>query len=129
MEEDLKNKLKDVGFINDSAYDGEDEVAKYYEKGNIPSTEELVADINYFLEGYSQLGHYNGDYIKWCLINGYIHFYLMNTQNIIYKEKYNEIKVGNATEIGINSVILKNDNTNKHKTPKTFFINTPSKSD
>ena len=25
-------------------------VAKYYEKGNIPSTEELVADINYFLE-------------------------------------------------------------------------------
>lgn len=68
---------------------------------------DTLEDINYFLEGYSQLGHYNGDYIKWCLINGYIHFYLMNTQNVTYKEKIKQlIKEVNNTDF---NKLIKNE--------------------
>ena len=37
-----------------------------------------IEDIFIFLRGYKQYGNYDGDKLKWCLINGYLHFYLMN---------------------------------------------------
>lgn len=46
-----------------------------------------ISDIKELLKGYSQIGKYNKDYLKWCLINGYCHFYLMNMNNKTYKEK------------------------------------------
>lgn len=46
-----------------------------------------IEDINKFLEGYKSVGSYNLDNLKWCLINGYCHFYLMNTSNIEYKNE------------------------------------------
>ena len=33
---------------------------------------------NAFLEGYKSIGKYNDKKLKWCLINGMLHFYLMN---------------------------------------------------
>lgn len=44
-------------------------------------------DIKYFLEGYKTIGEYNTNDLKWCLINGYCHFYLMNICNEKYKEQ------------------------------------------
>jgi len=35
-------------------------------------------DIKSFLEGYNSNGKYNSELLKWCLINGSMHFYLMN---------------------------------------------------
>lgn len=46
-----------------------------------------IEDINDFLKGYSSVGNYDIDKFKWCLINGYCHFYLMNKNNNDYKEK------------------------------------------
>lgn len=45
------------------------------------------SDIQAFLKGYNLKGNYNNKTLKWCLINGYCHFYLMNCSNIKYKEK------------------------------------------
>ncbi len=44
-------------------------------------------DINKFLEGYKSIGNYDYKKFKWCLINGYCHFYLMNMNNEEYKIK------------------------------------------
>ena len=46
-------------------------------------------DINSFLEGYKSENNYNEDKLKWCLINGSMHFYLMNRKkdNKEYLEK------------------------------------------
>ena len=35
-------------------------------------------DITDFLKGYKKIGTYNQNKLKWCLINGSMHFYLMN---------------------------------------------------
>ena len=35
-------------------------------------------DWNVFLEGYKSIGKFNDKKLKWCLINGMLHFYLMN---------------------------------------------------
>ena len=40
-----------------------------------------IKDIIYFLNGYNSIGTYNSSILKWCLINGYFHFYLMNMKN------------------------------------------------
>lgn len=37
-----------------------------------------VEEIKYFLNGYSKKASYDEKKLNWCLINGYIHFYLMN---------------------------------------------------
>ncbi len=37
-----------------------------------------INDYESFLDGYKSLGSYNEDNLKWCLINGLMHFYLMN---------------------------------------------------
>ena len=44
-------------------------------------------DIKYFLEGYKKIGNYDEKSLKWCLINGYCHFYLMNIKNTPYKKE------------------------------------------
>lgn len=46
-------------------------------------------DITSFLEGYKSENNYNEDKLKWCLINGSMHFYLMNRKkdNKEYLEK------------------------------------------
>ena len=44
-------------------------------------------DLNSFLEGYKSNGSYNEKKLKWCLINGYCHFYLMNKNNKTYQKK------------------------------------------
>ena len=46
-----------------------------------------INDIKVFLKGYSEIGDFNNESLQWCLINGYCHFYLLNLQNEIYKEK------------------------------------------
>ena len=43
-------------------------------------------DINSFLDGYRSIGSYNKEILKWCYINGMMHFYLMNKNNS--KETY-----------------------------------------
>lgn len=42
-------------------------------------------DIKEFLKGYNEIGYYDNKKLKWCLINGYLHFYLMN-DNQEYKK-------------------------------------------
>lgn len=44
-------------------------------------------DIEAFLEGYKTENTYEKDKLNWCLLNGYIHFYLMNKTNEKYKQK------------------------------------------
>lgn len=44
-------------------------------------------DIEAFLEGYKTENTYEKDKLNWCLLNGYIHFYLMNKTNEEYKQK------------------------------------------
>lgn len=44
-------------------------------------------DIKSFLEGYKTVGKYNKDSLKWCLINGMCHFYLLNKTNENYLKK------------------------------------------
>lgn len=53
-------------------------------------------DIKEFLTGYLSCGNYNKKYLKWCLVNGYCHFYLMNLENNDYKEKV--IKLVNSVD-------------------------------
>lgn len=48
-------------------------------------------DIDDFLNGYKKVGSYNNSYLKWCLINGYCHFYFMNKDNDEYKDKIKEL--------------------------------------
>ncbi len=48
-----------------------------------------INDINYFLQGYRKNGSYDKDIFKWCLINAYTHFYLMNIKD---KDYINKIK-------------------------------------
>lgn len=48
---------------------------------------DTLEDINLFLKGYSQFEKYDKKIFKWCLINAYLHFYLMNSNNEKYKNK------------------------------------------
>lgn len=41
-------------------------------------------DLLAFLKGYKSISSYDLNSLKWCLINGYCHFYLMNLDNIKY---------------------------------------------
>jgi len=45
-----------------------------------------IKEIKEFLRGYNSIGSYDFNKLKWCLINGYMHFYLMNrkSNNKIY---------------------------------------------
>lgn len=43
-----------------------------------------INDINAFLDGYKSFNNYDDNNLKWCLINGYCHFYLMNKKNKLY---------------------------------------------
>lgn len=40
------------------------------------------SDIKAFLDGYKSINNYDDDKLKWCLINGMMHFYLMNRQKV-----------------------------------------------
>lgn len=44
-------------------------------------------DIQFFLDGYKSYNNYDEDKLKWCLINAYCHFYLMNMNNLEYINK------------------------------------------
>lgn len=46
-----------------------------------------VDDIKEFLNGYLSEENFDKEKLKWCLINGYCHFYLMNSNNPEYKKK------------------------------------------
>lgn len=46
-----------------------------------------IHDIKMFLSGYLEEGNFNIQIFKWCLINGYCHFYLMNKNNKLYIKK------------------------------------------
>lgn len=46
-----------------------------------------INDLNQFLKGYKSISKYDKNKLKWCLINGYCHFYLMNMNNNNYKYK------------------------------------------
>ena len=48
-------------------------------------------DILDFLNGYSSVSNYDKDKLKWCLVNGYCHFYLMNMNNEEYKNKLKKL--------------------------------------
>ena len=45
-----------------------------------------VKDMHMFLKGYLTSEDYNEEALRWCLINGYLHFYLMN-KNKAYKKR------------------------------------------
>ena len=47
-------------------------------------------DIKCFLKGYKKENNYDEKKLKWCLINSYLHFYLMNN-DINYKNKLLEL--------------------------------------
>lgn len=48
-------------------------------------------DIESFLSGYLSQGKYDDVKLKWCLVNGYCHFYLMNKNNDEYRDKVLEL--------------------------------------
>ncbi len=48
---------------------------------------DTIEDINCFLKGYLKEGNFDKVKLKWCLINGYCHFYLMNKDNHEYRNK------------------------------------------
>ena len=50
-----------------------------------------INDIKYFLKGYSSVNNYDIKKLKWCLINGYCHFYLMNKDNHEYIDKLKKL--------------------------------------
>ena len=52
-----------------------------------------IEEIEDFLKGYKKLGNYDDKKLNWCLINGYLHFYLMNKQgtNKDYLEKLKDL--------------------------------------
>lgn len=52
---------------------------------------DTIEDIIEFLKGYLEQGNFNKEKLKWCLINGYCHFYLMNINNGEYREKLLEL--------------------------------------
>ena len=39
------------------------------------------------IKGYLTIGQINFTSLKWCLINGYCHFFLMNKNNQDYKKQ------------------------------------------
>lgn len=45
-----------------------------------------INDIRCFLEGYKEVNTFSSEHLKWCLINCYLHFYLMNN-DIKYRNK------------------------------------------
>ena len=49
-----------------------------------------IEDILLFLNGYNVNGTYDEKKLKWCLINGYLHFYLMN-KNDDYRKAIREL--------------------------------------
>lgn len=57
-----------------------------------------VSDREMFLKGYKTISDYNEENLKWCLINGTMHFYLMN------KEKEKKEYLGKLKKI-INNLI------------------------
>ena len=50
-------------------------------------------DWNAFLKGYKSIGKYNENKLKWCLINGMLHFYLMNKNEIYLKNLKDNIQL------------------------------------
>ena len=56
-----------------------------------------IDDVNVFLAGYKNIGRFDINKLRWCLINGYVHFYLMNQNNEEYKN--NILKLLKETEL------------------------------
>ena len=54
---------------------------------------DIVDDIKTFLKGYKKIGTFDKEKLKWCLINGYCHFYLMNRDNEEYKTKLRNLLI------------------------------------
>lgn len=52
---------------------------------------DAIDDIESFLNGYLYDGRYDTKKLKWCLINGYCHFYLMNSNDYEYRNKILEL--------------------------------------
>ena len=56
-----------------------------------------IEDLDYFLKGYKNTGTFDETSFYWCLLNGYLHFYLMNLDNKRYinilKKLMNEVKL------------------------------------
>ena len=48
---------------------------------------DTMEDIQTFLKGYSEQEKFDIEKLRWCLINSYCHFYLMNENNEDYKNK------------------------------------------
>ena len=46
-----------------------------------------ITDIIDFIKGYLIKDYFDIESFRWCLINGYCHFYLMNLNNLEYKIK------------------------------------------
>lgn len=61
-----------------------------------------ISDIKHFLQGYNLVGSFDKEKFKWCLINGYCHFYLMNKEEIKYRKKIKNLLL----EINKNQLFL-----------------------
>ncbi len=46
-----------------------------------------LEDIKYFLTGYLESNNFDVESLRWCLVNAYVHFYLMNKDNKEYIKK------------------------------------------
>lgn len=50
-----------------------------------------INDIKNFLIGYKMIGNFDNSKLRWCLINGFCHFYLMNKEDKVYCEKLTKL--------------------------------------
>lgn len=50
-----------------------------------------INDIKSFLKGYNKYNSFDNKKLKWCLINGYCHFYLMNKDEKEYRKKLKKL--------------------------------------
>lgn len=84
-------KNKEISGVLDWEYSGkgykEQDIAHALILRNTQTFMDNISDIKDFLEGYKSIGTYDPNRLKWCLINGYCHFYLMNKEDELYIEK------------------------------------------
>ena len=50
-----------------------------------------IEDVKWFIEGYLSTETLDKEKLKWCLLNGYCHFYLMNLTNKSYLSKLKKL--------------------------------------
>ncbi len=88
-------KDKEISGVLDWEYSGkgfkEHDIAIALILRNTQTFMDNISDIKSFLSGYKSLGNYEVNNLKWCLINGYVHFYLMHKNDDVYLNKIKDL--------------------------------------